>query len=379
MDLGRMSFSSTWLFAAALLLAVLPPAQAEDARPAAPQAAGIPVSVAKAARQDVPLVIRGLGTVQAYNSVLVRPQVDGQLVRIAVTEGQDVKKGDLLAVIDTRSYQAALDQARAKRQQDQAQLSNAQADLARYSSLAQQNFASRQQVETQQAQVKQFTAAIAGDDALIEVAQVNLGYCAITAPFDGRVGLRTVDPGNFIRAAEATPIMPLAQIHPISVVFTVPQDFLPDIQRALAAGKPPVLAFASDDKTQLDQGELLTVDNAIDAATGTIKAKATFPNAANALWPGQFVNTRLQVGTLNGIVIPSAAVLHGQDRLYVYVVKDDLTVEARTVEVARDDGVRAVIAKGLDDGVTVVTDGYSRLKNGIRVAITGAAPARLGG
>jgi multidrug efflux system membrane fusion protein len=312
--------------------------------------------------------------VQANYSVLLRTQVDGKLLRVPVTEGQDVRKGDILAEIDPRPYQAALDAALAKKQQDEALLANARADLARYTALARRDFASRQQVDTQQAQVNQYIAAIAGDAAGVETAQVNLGFCAITAPFDGRVGLRTVDPGTFVRAAEATPIMPVAQLHPIAVTFTVPQDYLPAIQRSMAEGKPRVVAFASDNTTELDRGEVLTIDNAIDPGTGTIKVKATFPNTKDALWPGQFVNTRMTVGvTAAALVVPSAAVQHGQDRLYVYVVKPDQTVEAQTVTVSRDDGVSAIVTKGLNEGQTVVTDGYSRLRNGVRIAVADAA------
>ena len=290
-----------------------------------------------------------------------------------------VRKGELLAVIDTRPYQAALDAALAKKQQDEAQLANAQADLARYSSLAAKSFASRQQVDTQAAQVKQITALVAVDSALVETAKVNLGFCAIVAPFDGRVGLRTIDPGNFVRAAEATPILSFAQLQPIAVTFTVPQDNVPAIQRSMEQGKPPVTAFAGDNATELDRGELLTIDNSIDATTGTIKVKAVFPNARNALWPGQFVNTRLLVGTdSRALTVPSGAVQHGQERLFVYVINEDQTASAKTVEVSRDDGVTAVVSKGLEEGQTVVTDGHSRLRNGMRVAVTGA-PAKAGG
>jgi multidrug efflux system membrane fusion protein len=378
MDLVRMRYPTLVLGAAALFLAACGPAMAQDAvAPAAPPA--VPVSVTKVIRKDMPVLIRGLGTVQAYYSVLLRTQVDGKLMRVPVTEGQDVKKGDLLAVIDTRPYQAALDAAQAKKQQDEALLISARADLVRYTDLAKRDVASQQKVEATQATVGQITAAIAGDVALIDTAKVNLGFCAITAPFDGRVGLRTIDPGTFVRAAEATPIMPVAQLRPIAVTFTVPQDNLPAIQRALAAGKAPVIAFASDNATELDRGELLTIDNSIDATTGTIKIKAVFPNAAYPLWPGQFVNTRLMVGTDAGVlVVPSGAVQHGQDRLYIFVVKPDQTVEARTVELTRDDGVAAVVSKGLEEGQTVVTDGQSRLRNGIRVAV-GASPGRAGG
>ena len=380
-----MTLTIRALRAAAIVLATAPallmgPAWAVDspATPAPPPPA-VPVSVTKVVRRDVPVLIRGLGTVQAYYSVLLRTQVDGKLLQIPVAEGQAVRKGELLAVIDTRPYQAALDAALAKKQQDEAQLANAQADLARYSSLAAKSFASRQQVDTQAAQVKQITALVAVDSALVETAKVNLGFCAIVAPFDGRVGLRTIDPGNFVRAAEATPILSFAQLQPIAVTFTVPQDNVPAIQRSMEQGKPPVTAFAGDNATELDRGELLTIDNSIDATTGTIKVKAVFPNARNALWPGQFVNTRLLVGTdSRALTVPSGAVQHGQERLFVYVINEDQTASAKTVEVSRDDGVMAVVSKGLEEGQTVVTDGHSRLRNGMRVAVTGA-PAKAGG
>ena len=377
---GRISAALAMGFAAMMLTARTPAIAAEGGAPAAvsPPPA-VPVSVAKVTRKDVPIVIRSLGTVQAYYSVLLRTQVDGKIMQIPVAEGQDVKKGDVLAVIDTRPYRAALDVALAKKQQDEALLISAKADMVRYTELAKRDVASHQKVEATQAAVGQLTAAIAGDDALIDTAKVNLGFCAIVAPFDGRVGLRNIDPGTFVRAAEATPIMPLAQLQPIAVTFTVPQDSLPAIQSAMARHKPAVLAYSSDNVTELDRGELLAVENTIDAGTGTIKVKATFPNIGYGLWPGQFVNARLTVGVSSGVLtLPSAAVLHGQDRLYVYLVKDDLTVESRTVEVARDNGVTAVLSKGLDEGQTVVVDGYSRLRNGLRVAVA-AGGKKAGG
>jgi multidrug efflux system membrane fusion protein len=379
MDLVRMRLPTLALGLAALLLSAPASVAADAPAPAPPPAPTIPVSVTKVVLRDVPMLIRGLGTVQAYYSVLLRTQVDGRLMQVPVTEGQSVKKGDLLAVIDTRPYRAALDSAIAKKQQDEALLTNAQSDLVRYTELARRDVASRQKVEATQALVGQLTAAIAGDTAVIDSAKVNLGFCAITAPFDGRVGLRNVDPGTFVRAAEATPIMPLAQLQPIATTFTVPQDNLPAILRAIAAGKPQVVAFASDNTTELDKGEVLTIDNTIDPATGTIKIKAVFPNASFRLWPGQFVNTRLLVGTRgSALTVPSAAVQHGQDRLFVYTVKDDQTVQARTVEVASDDGVTAVVSKGLDEGLTVVTDGHSRLRNGMKIAIS-AESGKAGG
>lgn len=353
-----------------------PPAVAQTAAARPP----VPVSVSKVTRQDVPLWLHGLGTVQAFYSVQLRTQVDGTLLEVPVTEGQVVRQGDLLAVIDPKPYKAALDAANAKKQQDLADLANARRDLERYASLARQDFASRQQVDTQTALVNHLLAAIAGDDAQIEAAQINVAYCYITAPFAGRVGLRTVDPGNFVRAAEATSLMPLAQIKPIAVTFTVPQDALPDVQDALRAGAPLVVAYASDNKTELDRGTLLTIDDAIDATTGTIKLKATFPNKDAHLWPGQFVNTRLLLGTTkNALTAPSAAVLHGQDRLYAYVVKPDQTVTVSTVTITRDDGTTAVIASGLEDGQQVVTDGQSRLVEGGRVTLVAPAAKQAGG
>jgi membrane fusion protein, multidrug efflux system len=359
-------------------------AVAQQPRPSGPPPA-VPVNVARTMRQDVPLNLLGLGSVQAFNAVLVRARVDGTLMQVPVTEGQEVQQGDVLAIIDPRPYQAALDAALAKRAQDESDLGNAKRDLARYSSLAQSSFASRQQVDTQQTMVNRMTAMIAGDDAAIETARLNLGYCTITSPIQGRVGLRQVDPGNMVHASDATGIMTITQIHPISVLFTVPQDSLPKINIAMAAGKLAVTAIAPDGTTELDQGTLLTPDNTIDATTGTIKLKATFPNPNNTLWPGQFVNARLLVGTdRNVLTVPSIAVLHGPDHLFVYVVNPDSTVARHDVEVARDNGTVAVIAKGLTDDQVVVTDGQSRLQQGTRVAANdaskqAAAPVKNGG
>ena len=340
------------------------------------QPAGVPVFAAKATVQDVPVWLRGLGTVQAYYSVQLRPRVDGTLVEVPVTEGQDVKKGQLLAVIDTRPYQAALDAAMAKKQQDQAQLANAQADLARYASLVRQDFASRQQVDTQQATVKQFIATIAADEANIETAQLNLSFSYITAPFDGRVGLRNVDPGNVVHAAEQTPIISVTQVQPIALTFTLPQDYLSSVTKAMGNGKPlEVVAFAADDRTELARGTLLTIDNAIDTTTGTIKLKATFPNAQHALWPGQFVHARLLIGTESGAVaVPTNAIQHGPDGLFVYQVQPDNTVTVQPVTVSREESGLSVIAKGLPGGATVVVAGQSRLQAGSKVAIQDAAP-----
>jgi multidrug efflux system membrane fusion protein len=325
--------------------------------------------VASVTRQDVPLYFSGLGLVQAFNAVQLRSRVDGTLMQVPVVEGQEVKEGDVLAVIDPRPFQAALDAAIAKRTQDQADLENARRDLARYASLAQSSFASRQQVDTQQAMVNRFTAMIAGDEAAVETARLNLGYCTITAPIQGRVGLRQVDPGNMVHASDGAGILSITQIHPISVLFTLPQDNLPRINQAMAGVRLPVTALSSDNRTELDQGTLLTPDNAIDTSTGTIKLKAIFANPKNTLWPGQFVNARLLVDVeKNVLTIPSVAVLHGPSGLYTYIVKPDSTVARQDVEVERDNGGVTVIAKGLSEGQVVVTDGQSRLQQGTRVA-----------
>jgi multidrug efflux system membrane fusion protein len=360
-------------FAVAALTQLPPAAHAQTAPPTAPPM--VPVSVAPVVRKDVPNYLRGLGTAAALQTVQLRSQVDGVLLKVPVTEGQDVKQGDVLAIIDPRPYQATLDAAIARKQQDEAQLVAAHADVVRYTSLAAKQVASEQQLEVAQAKAGQLIASIAMDQAQIDSAKINLTWCYITAPFDGRVGLREVDPGNFIRSAEVTPILPVSQIRPIAVTFTVPQDYLPAIQKSMVAGPAPVLAFTSDDKTELDHGTLLTVDNAIDPTTGTIRLKAIFPNDSYQIWPGQFVNIRLLINTsVNALSVPSAAVRHGQNDLFVYIVKPDQTVVRQPVEIERDDGQTAIIAKGLEEGQIAVTDGQSRLQNGTRVSIVSGAP-----
>ena len=356
------TFDRPFVLAASLLFA---PAIAA-AQPVPDSA--VPVTVASATVRDVPVWLDGLGTVQAYYAVQLRPRVDGTLTQVPVREGQNVKRGDLLAVIDPRPYQTVLNTANAKKQQDEAQLANAQADFSRYASLVRQDFASRQQLDTQQAMVKQYSATILGDEAQIEAAQLNLSFCYITAPFDGRVGLRIVDPGNVVHSAEATPIVAVTQIQPISVTFTLPQDKLPSIMDAMARHPLDVVVYSGDNKTELDRGLLLTPDNMIDSTTGTIKLKATFPNQHNRLWPGQFVNARLSLGNDIGVVaVPASAVQHGPNGLYVYRVQPDNTVAVQAVEVSRQDGDIAVIASGLSDGVLVVLTGQSRLQAGAHI------------
>jgi membrane fusion protein, multidrug efflux system len=376
--------SAGWMLGTITLVLVLCASTLAVAQTAQPGNA-VPVTVSTVGRQDVPIWLRGLGTVQAYLAVQLRPRVDGTLTDVPVTEGQDVKKGDLLAIIDPRPYQAALDGALAKKQQDQAQLANAQADLARYTSLARQDFASKQQLETQQAMVKQYTAAMLGDDAQIEAAQLNMSFCRITAPFDGRVGLRNVDPGNIVRSSEATPIISMTQIQPISVTFTLPQDTLPVIMRAMEQHPLTVVVYTGNNATELDRGLLLTPDNTIDTTTGTIKLKATFANLHRSLWPGQFVNVRLLLGTDTKVIAVAAdAVQHGPDGLFVYQVEPNQTVSVQPIKVTRQEGNVYVVANGLAEGAMVVTAGQSRLQAGTHVAMRQAeaapvVPAKSGG
>jgi multidrug efflux system membrane fusion protein len=346
--------------------------RSSTAQPAPPSALrqATPVSTVKAERQDVPVWLRGLGTVQAMNAVTVRARVDGTLMMVPAAEGQMVKQGDVIAVIDPRPFKAALDAAAAKKAQDEADLANAKQDFARYTALEQRSFASHQQVDTQRAMVNRLTAMIAGDDAAIETAQLNLGYCTLTAPFDGRVGLRLVDPGNLVHATDTNGIVTLTQVRPITLVFTLPQQYLSSIVEAMAQRKLPVVARSGDEKRELAQGTLLTPDNAIDPTTGTIKMKAQFANPDDKLWPGQFVEAALLLRTERQVVsVPTRAVQHGQDSLYVYVVKPDSTVERQPV-VAEDRGSIMVITKGLDAGQAIVLDGQSRLQNGMLVTET---------
>ncbi|CAH2600195.1 multidrug efflux pump membrane fusion protein MdtA [Rhodovastum atsumiense] len=357
--------------AAVLAAAVLLPRLPAQAQPAQPSPPAVPVTTAAVIRQDVPVLLRNIGTVQAFQAALIRARVDGTLERVFFNEGQEVKKGDPLALIDPRPYAAALAQAQAKKAYDEVQLANAKRDLARYQSLVRNDFASRQQVDNQTAQVGQISATLQGDEAAIAAARLNLEYCHITAPFDGRVGLRLVDPGNMVRATDTTGLVSLTQIHPIAVTFTLPQADLPRIQTAMKTGPLPVLAFAPDDSTELGTGELLTADNAIDQATGTIRLKAVFQNPDSRLWPGQFVNVRLQIGLRTAaLTVPSIAVQRGASGLYVFVVKPDSTVAVQRVEIGQDDGRIAVVSRGLDADTHVVVGGMSRLQDGTRVAET---------
>ncbi|GAA0566173.1 hypothetical protein GCM10009416_00130 [Craurococcus roseus] len=357
-------------------------ARSGDAAPA-PQAAGraggrggggpVPVTAAAAARQDVPIVLDAIGTVQAFNTITVRAQVDGQLVEIAFREGQEVKQGDLLARIDPRAYQAALDQAVAKKAQDEALLANARLDLQRYTALARNEGVSRQQQDTQRAQVAQYEAQVAGDQAAIDSARTQLSFTTIRSPIEGRVGLRLVDQGNLVRAGDATGIVSVAQLRPIAVVFTLPQQELPRVLEALARGPVPVEAQTSGGSAA--QGELLTLDNVVDAQTGTMKLKASFPNEDGRLWPGAFARVRLQVDTVpDATTVPLVAVQRGPDGAYAFVVGPDRTVEQRPLRLGPLTAAEAVVLGGVRPGEQVVTSGALRLTPGAQVAVSDPVP-----
>jgi multidrug efflux system membrane fusion protein len=345
-----------------------------QAKQAQPKPAGIPVAAAKVELGDFPVYLVGLGTVQAFNNVVVRTRVDGQIVKLPVQEGQMVKQGDLIAQIDPRPFQAALDQALAKKAQDEATLKNANLDLQRYRTLAQQSFATQQQLDTQRATVNQTTAQIAADVAAIEGAQTQLGYATITAPLTGRTGLRMVDQGNIVHPTDTTGIISIQQIQPISVVFTAPEDQVQEINKAQAASPLKVIALSTNRAKTLAEGVLAVVNNQVDVASGTIQLKATFENGDNALWPGLSVATRLLIETLKGVaLIPEDAVNHGPNGLYVYVVGDDKKAHMQSIKVAETGDGRVVVSQGLSPGQTVVTGGQYRLQDGAEVALNGTA------
>jgi membrane fusion protein, multidrug efflux system len=336
--------------------------------------APIPVQTAPARVQDVPVLLSGLGTVQPLNVVQMKPQVSGILTALPVQEGQTVHAGDILAEIDPRPYKAALDQAMAQRDEDTAMLHSSQLDLKRYQDLAKSQFAPVQQVDDQQATVNKQTAAIALDNAQIETAQINLAYSVIRAPFDGMVGFYQVTVGNLVQASNPAPILTLTQTSPISVVLTLPESDLPQIEQAMAKGPVPVDAFDSTSGQKLSQGTLLTPSNIIDPATGTISLKATFTNADNHLWAGQFVNAQVQVGTLPKVVTtPALAVNHGPEGTFVYVVQPNGTASQVPVSVGLQWNGVQVVTKGLSGGESIVISGQSRLAPGAAVKSTAEA------
>lgn len=338
----------------------------------------VPVTAARSSRRDVPVFLTGLGNVQAFNTVTIRPQVDGQLVQIAFKEGQDVHAGDVLAQIDPRSYQAALDQVLAKKAQDEAQLANARIDLARYAGLVEKNYVSRQQLDTSQAQVNQLQALVQGDTASIENARVLLGYTTIKSPIDGRVGIRQVDVGNIVHTSDTNGIVVVTQVHPISALFTLPENTVNRIVAAMAGAPLPVVVLSRDGTQELDEGVLQLVDNQIDPSTATARLKATLPNKKGLLWPGQFVNVRLRVATLSKVMtIPANAVQRSQQGPYAFVVKSDGTVDMRKLTLGDVNDGLAVVEAGIEDGESVVTEGQYRLQPGSRVEAKTASTAAI--
>ena len=333
----------------------------------------VPVIAAVTSRADVPVYLDGVGTVRALNTVTVRAQVEGKLIEVAFKEGQDVKRGQVLARIDPTTYQAQLDQAVAKKAQDEATLANAKLDLERYTRLVATNSVARQQLDTQKATVAQLEALVNVDQAAIDNVRAILQYTTIAAPLDGRTGIRQVDEGNIVRGSDATGIVVITQLQPISILFTLPQQQLADVTRAMAKGLPAVEAFGVDNKTVIDKGTLQVVDNQVDQTTGTIKLKAEFPNKDLQLWPGQFVNVRLLVDSLQQVVVaPTAAVQRGPTGIFVFVVQSDSTVAVRPVTVSQQNETQAVITSGLQSGERVVTTGFARLTAGSDVTVTNA-------
>ena len=341
-----------------------------------PSTEPVPVLAIVARAADVPVHLDGVGTARALNTVIVRPQVDGKLINISFTEGQDVPKGFVLAKIDPTTYQAQYDQTVAKKAQDEAQLANARLDLERYTRLAQTNAINKQQLDTQRALVKQLEAQVNADQAAIDNARAILSYTDIVAPIGGRTGIRMVDEGNLVRASDSVGLVVITQIRPIAVFFNLPQQELPELTKGLAEGPLPVDAFGADTRNPLDKGKVLVIDNQVDQTTGTVKLKAEFPNANLQLWPGQFVNVRVLIDTLRQVVVvPTAAVQRGPNGTFVYVIKDDSTVGVRRVTLAQQNDVQAVVATGLQAGERVVTTGFSRLTEGTEVTASSAEEA----
>ncbi|MGB7256584.1 MAG: efflux RND transporter periplasmic adaptor subunit [Pseudolabrys sp.] len=350
----------------------------------------VPVLVASAAKADVPVYLDAVGTTKALNTVTVNAQVDGKLLSVNFDEGQDVKKGDVLARIDPTTYQAQLDQSIAKKAQDEAQLANAKIDLERYEKLAATNSINRQQADTQKALVAQLTAQVQSDQAAIENTKAILGYTTIVAPISGRTGIRQVDEGNIIRAAASQPIVVITQLNPISVLFNLPQQNLDQVNAAFKKGTIPVDALKSDDNAVIDRGKLTVMDNQVDPTTGTVKLKAEFPNTDLQLWPGQFVNVRVLVDTLKQVVvIPTGAVQRGPNGTFVFVIGDDNKAKMTPVTISKQDETQAVVSKGVDPPARVVVTGFARLTEGSEVSVEtpgqtpavapAAPPARQGG
>lgn len=342
----------------------------------------VPVSVAPVLRQDVPIILTGLGTVQAYNTVTLKTRVDGQIMSVNFREGQDVRKGQVLAVIDPRPYDVALETAKANLARDQAQLNTAKANLARSKALLSAGVVAQQDYDTQEASAGQFAGTVQADQAAIDNAKLNLVYTRITSPLDGRIGLRLVDPGNIVHATDTTGLLVVTQMRPIAVVFTLPEDQLPSVLAQSHKGTLKVDAYSSDDQSVLASGKLETVDNEIDVTTGTAKLKAVFDNKDGALWPNQFVNIHMQLSTAKDqLVIPMAAIQRGPDGSLAYVVGADKKITIQPVTIGLTQGNIALISAGLQEGQQVVTEGQDKLQTGSVVSVKnpttpkGGAPA----
>jgi multidrug efflux system membrane fusion protein len=332
----------------------------------------IPVLTARITRRDAPVTIDAVGSVQPLASVVVRAQVEGRLDEIRFRDGQDVTKGDVLAVIDARTYQAAFDQASAKKAQDSAQLANARLDLERAEKLAAASFGSRQQLDTARASVAQLEALLQVDDAIIENTRITLDHATIRAPISGRTGLRAIDAGNLVRTADFG-LVTITQMQPIGAIFALPQQNLGAVNIALGRGKLKALALDADNATVLEGGEVETLDNQVDPATGTVRIRAVFPNAQKLLWPGQFINIRIEVDIdRQALTAPTAAVQRGPTGPFVYVLREDMTVAVAPVVIARQDDKIAILRSGVDEGARIVTSGFMLLKDGAKVKPTDA-------
>lgn len=349
----------------------------KNARAGGPPPA-VPVGVAAVKQRDFPVYLTGLGSVQAFNTVALKSRVDGQIMQVNFREGQDVHKGELLIVIDERPFQVTLAQAQANLQRDEAQLANAKAQYERNKALYESGVVAKQDLDTMTASFGQYEGTIAADKAAIDQAKLNLVYCRITSPIDGRIGLRQVDPGNYVTAASTTPMVVITQLHPIAVTFTLPEDQLQSVLQQMRKGPMQVDVYSRDGQTKLSAGKLLTIDNQIDPATGTAKLKAVFDNPENMLWPNEFVNVHLLLETRkDAITAPAAAVQRGPSGSFTYVVDSNNTVQMRPIQIALTQGNTVVIGSGLQPGERVVTDGQEKLQAGSRVAPQ--APQQPGG
>jgi multidrug efflux system membrane fusion protein len=347
------------------------------AQAAAPRA--VSVAVAKVQQQDVPVYLVGLGSVTAFYTANIKSRVDGQIMRVNFKEGQTVKQGELLIIIDPRPYQVQLEQMQAQLFKDQATLRDAKLNLDRYTTLIPSGSIAQQQVDTQKSTVDQLDGQVRTDQAQIDNAKLQLIYCNITAPFTGRVGLRQVDPGNIVHAADTNPMLILTQLQPIAVIFTLAEDELPAVAAHMKNATLQVEAYSRDDQTKLATGKLQTIDNQIDQTTGTAKLKAVFSNEDNKLWPNQFVNANLLLETRkNSTVVPTPAILRGPQGTFVYAVKPDKTVEARVVNISLTQGNITVVASGVNPGDTVVTDGQDKLQTGSAIEPRNSGPASTG-